>query len=1113
MLLSFSVEMPIELSEVLAELENITLRFHTCHDLESLLICGVQQTRHLFGSDRAVLYQFMPGGDGMVVAESVSEAWTPVLGLLTYDPCFETGWDDRFRQGAVTAIANVGQSDLADCHKELLTRFQVKANLVSPILVSTLGTNEVSRLWGLLIVHQCQAPYPWQSVHRCTLKQLSTQLGIAIQHLEQLGSNRLLSSLQPEEATQWQVASAAVKGGIWQWDLETNTFFWSQPLKTFLGYGDAAADFIPWEELIHPEDRPQVEAAVNQYVTQQTVIYQSEQRLRTRDGHWQWMLSQGRVVVRNPEGTPIRLMGLLIDISDRKQIELDLQWQVERERALSKVIEAIRSPLNLREIFAVATAHITQCLQSRVSLYEYLPGAACWRPVAVHGGQYGWSEEQAAHIWSDIPDDDNSIATQLKQRRIVHVDNTTTLEAADPLKYRLGQQFPGQWLLIPIEVQSAVWGTLVLTRPVAIPWQPAEIDLGQRLVAQLAIAVAQASLYQELRTAQHRGELVLQGLNESLWDWDAVTNRLQVSDRYWEMLGYDPATQDNSVDLIQELMRIHPEDRAAALSVWQNPHQAQGPYVKEMRLRHRDGHDVWVRNRGQAIWDATGNLARMVGAIEDISDRKAVEVKLQQQEKEFRSLVENNPDGIWRVNRQLQLLYVNPMVESRSGLSKTELLGRPFNASGMSDALAAQWRVAIAQVFATGQEQLLETQETLALREHTFYSRLVPEFDEAGAIVSVLIISRDVTNLRVAQTALQKRVEQEQTLRLITEHMRETLDLRVILKTAVQEVQRSLGVDRTLVFRLYANQPGQVIAETVQPGYPPLLDMQWADTCFLPDCDGLYADPQGWIAPEMSFEDWADCTVDFMTEAGVQSKMVAPLTQRLETQTIVWGLLITHACRRARVWQPEEQDLLQQVAEQLAIAIQQSELHQRLQVANQTLEQIAITDALTQIANRRHFDTTLSTEWQRAQREQRELSLILCDIDHFKQFNDTYGHPAGDACIAAVAQTLQRCVDRATDCLARYGGEEFAMILPHTNVDGAIFVVQKIQTAIATLVIEPVPPCPATSITLSFGIATATPGQMPGVQALINQADQALYQAKQTGRDRYCVSDLATDEQ
>jgi diguanylate cyclase (GGDEF)-like protein len=383
---------------------------------------------------------------------------------------------------------------------------------------------------------------------------------------------------------------------------------------------------------------------------------------------------------------------------------------------------------------------------------------------------------------------------------------------------------------------------------------------------------------------------------------------------------------------------------------------------------------------------------------------------------------------------------------------------------------------------------------------------VVPEITD-GAVTSVLVVARDITDLKRAQSELVYRAEREHTLRLMTQRMRETLDLEAILSTAVTEIQRTFQADRTLIFRLNSDHSGVVIQEAVRPAYPVTLAMRWEDECFPPDCYAAYAQGQARIVSDVGLDSWGDCLVEFMQETGVQSKMVAPILQRQSDGSMrVWGLLITHACATPRRWQPDELDLLQQVAEQLAIALYQAELHQQLQAANQELERISNTDALTQIANRRYFDRSLAQEWQRAQREQMPLALILCDIDFFKQYNDTYGHPAGDVCITAVAQVLQGCLHRSGDCLARYGGEEFAVILPHTDQMGAETMARKMQRAIAALNLPHAAHPTAQRITLSFGLAMALPQTGLSPQNLLSRADQALYQAKQTGRNRVCLA-------
>ncbi|MGK7901194.1 MAG: diguanylate cyclase [Hormoscilla sp.] len=188
--------------------------------------------------------------------------------------------------------------------------------------------------------------------------------------------------------------------------------------------------------------------------------------------------------------------------------------------------------------------------------------------------------------------------------------------------------------------------------------------------------------------------------------------------------------------------------------------------------------------------------------------------------------------------------------------------------------------------------------------------------------------------------------------------------------------------------------------------------------------------------------------------------------------------------------------------------IQQVELFEQLEAANQQLQRLASLDGLTQLANRRCFDRVLEREWHREIRESwgaREpafVSLIMCDVDHFKLYNDTYGHQAGDACLQQVARALQAAARRASDLVARYGGEEFALILPNTDASGAIHVAEEIRSHVKKCAIahssSPVSPY----VTLSLGVATITPKSDTEPATLIAAADRALYQAKATGRDR-----------
>ncbi|MEA5576362.1 diguanylate cyclase domain-containing protein [Anabaena sp. UHCC 0451] len=179
-----------------------------------------------------------------------------------------------------------------------------------------------------------------------------------------------------------------------------------------------------------------------------------------------------------------------------------------------------------------------------------------------------------------------------------------------------------------------------------------------------------------------------------------------------------------------------------------------------------------------------------------------------------------------------------------------------------------------------------------------------------------------------------------------------------------------------------------------------------------------------------------------------------------------------------------------------------------LQDANKKLEELANLDGLTQVANRRCFNNRLQKEWQGLAQEQETLSLILFDIDAFKRYNDYYGHLAGDDCLLKIAQAVYQFIrhkdlNRPIDLVARYGGEEFVVLLPNTNLAGAIKVASRIQAVIHDLQIPHTASHVRDIVTVSLGIASVIPTLEVKPDKLIADADKALYDAKQQGRDRY----------
>lgn len=296
-------------------------------------------------------------------------------------------------------------------------------------------------------------------------------------------------------------------------------------------------------------------------------------------------------------------------------------------------------------------------------------------------------------------------------------------------------------------------------------------------------------------------------------------------------------------------------------------------------------------------------------------------------------------------------------------------------------------------------------------------------------------------------------------------------------------------------FRVLTAQGGESAIETVKQDCPDviLLDI------IMPGIDGFET-----CRRLKAHESSQDIPIVFMTALsqtavvlkGFELGAVDYITKPTQ-QDIVLARVTTHLTLQKLKRHLQEQNAkLQQEIQQR----QQAEA--ALQKANQELQRLVRVDSLTQLANRRHFDECLSQAWLILRREQLPLSLLLCDVDFFKAYNDRNGHQAGDDCLREVARSIGRAVKRPADLVARYGGEEFAVILPNTNSEGALRVAEDIRLSLHNQAIAH-PQSPISEyVTLSLGVSSTIPFFNSSFQELIAAADRALYQAKELGRDR-----------
>lgn len=369
-------------------------------------------------------------------------------------------------------------------------------------------------------------------------------------------------------------------------------------------------------------------------------------------------------------------------------------------------------------------------------------------------------------------------------------------------------------------------------------------------------------------------------------------------------------------------------------------------------------------------------------------------------------------------------------------------------------------------------------------------------------------------SLQATEAVLSRRVEQEQLLRTLTAHMRETLDLDRILSATVAGIKTVFNADRAVIFQILANGDRRIAQQASNPEYTTLTDAMIPSGRLPAAYLEKLRTGLPYIVNDNATAPWSPDVTAFLSAIEVKSAMIAPIAHPLggdsrsapsRNRQPVWGLLVVHACGEPRQWQPFEANMLQHFADQLNTALHQAELYRQLQAANQELDRISKVDSLTQLANRRWLDEYLSQQWQRLARERKPLSVVLADVDYFKPYNDTYGHGAGDQCLVEIASAIRFGVRRPADLAARYGGEEFALVLPDTDTAGAIRVVQLVRHHLQTLDLPHGASPSGDTITLSFGIATVSPTPNSPAETILESADQALYAAKDAGRNQYQV--------
>ncbi|AFZ34119.1 multi-sensor hybrid histidine kinase [Stanieria cyanosphaera PCC 7437] len=626
---------------------DITSQIRESLNLQNVLNTTVAAVRSFLQCDRVLLYQFDQNWNGKVVVESVSKGELSIINQEINDPCLISKWHNLYQQGWITSIDNVETSLIESCHKEMLANFQVRANLVLPIL-------QDAHLWGLLIVHECCQPRHWHLSELDLLKQITEQVAIALQQAAayeqaqiELEERRRTEQALRESEAQLKLAFAAARMGSWNWNIQKGKIKWSDNMESLFGLepGQFDGSYEMFVASLHPQDRDRVLSAINHAVTT-GANYDIEFRVVFPDGTMRWALSQGKVFYDH-NGQPVQMAGVDLDISARKEIETEL-YQLNQEleqRVAERTADLQQSEARLQEAQKIA----------RMGNWEFdvITEKITWSPEVFQ--IFGLDPESSEPIYKDlnqyIHPDSRDYHQFLVNRAIVDAESYETdlkilrQDGTSGYMFVKGQAFCNQKNQV-----VRLFGIVM--------------DITERKQAEA-----------EIQLLQERLQYLLSSSPTMIFACkpDGDFGATFISDNIKTILGY--TSQEFIADSAFWFSLIHPEDldkvRATLVQI------SELEYIRyEYRLLDKDGNYRWMQEESQLIVNQEGQAIEIVGSLSDITERKQTEAALEQYTREVEDLYNNSPCGYHSLDTQGRYLKVNQTELQLLGYTREEMIGK-----------------------------------------------------------------------------------------------------------------------------------------------------------------------------------------------------------------------------------------------------------------------------------------------------------------------------------------------------------------------------------------------------------------------------------------------------
>jgi len=751
---SHSISAPLNWDHIVAA---IALQIRQSLDLATILRVAVEEVQPLLGCDRALIYQFDPDRSGRVVIEAISDPQWSLLDRVVHDSCFESCWLKPYDEGRVWAIADVAAANLTPCHADFLAGFSVKANLIVPVI-------DESRLWGLLIAHNCTAPRPWSAEEIEGLQHIAVHLGIAIHQSELVAQlqaakadleAQVAARTQALEQANQQLAAQVVEGQTMMQTLRQsrNDQFqlaaivtsseeaiigetpngvitsWNQAAESLFGYDAAAVVGHPIAILIPPDRQAEAAAILQRIALGGRVETYETQRLH-KDGSLVDVAltispirdETGRVIGASKIARDIRAQKRLATEHDHAVLSLQQSHAQLKEQATLLQIFYDTSPLVLG-VVELSDDDILHTFHNPATLQFF-----------------GVEPAALDHQWATaigVPPDHI-------QRWLQHYRQSQEQQRPVQFEYEHGTESRTHWLSAVV----AYLGTASSGRP-QFSYMVQDITERKQLEAEQqraeALQCQTEQVGQELKLLENILDIILAGY----WDWDIAGNQEYLSPGFKRMFGYADNELENSPDIWQQM--IFPEDLARVLACFERHIQSHGdlPYYTEVRYHHKDGSTVWVVCSGQVIeWGLDGSPIRMIGCHIDITNRKQTELALQTSEATNRALIDAIPDFLVRMRQDglqkqvinhgaIHVLQVNDAIE---GHWVTEI---------MPEAIAQERIYLAQQAIKTGQIQQQDYQFTVDGNSFYEEARIAPIWGD-----EVLVVVRDISNRKQAEIEL-----------------------------------------------------------------------------------------------------------------------------------------------------------------------------------------------------------------------------------------------------------------------------------------------------------------------------------------------------------------------